>query len=273
MTIPPDHDRHGDPVDMHAAALALAGRGIHVFPVRPGAKIPMVRWGSESTDDPAIINAWWSRWPAASIGVACGPSGLVVIDIDGPAGAESWAALTAEHGEVTTCAVTTGRDGGGRHLWFRAGPAPGVRNSAGLLGPGIDVRGTGGMVLAPPSLHRSGRRYAWAARAPLALLPDWLREAATPTPPARRPSRALPPVPADRLLVGLVRVVSDAPEGTRNDRLYWAGTRAAEHAAAGRLDHTTAVDALLRAAEAAGLPPGEAARTVRSALDGRAVTA
>ncbi|MEX5711780.1 bifunctional DNA primase/polymerase [Parafrankia sp. FMc6] len=256
------------------AALALARRGIHTFPVPPGTKRSYVAWGTEATTDPAVLAGWWARWPAASVGVACRPSGLIVVDIDGPTGMESWSRLVAKHSATETATVTTSRADGGAHLWFLAGDRQAVPNSTSLIAPGVDIRGNrnkigdgaGGMVIAPPSIHRSGRRYQWASAGPLAPLPGWLRSLAMPPAPARRPSRALPPVPPDRLLVGLVKVVLDAPEGTRNSRLFWAGTRAAEHAAAGRLDTTAAVDALLRAAESVGLPALEAARTVQSAL-------
>ncbi|KLL11840.1 bifunctional DNA primase/polymerase [Protofrankia coriariae] len=270
MSIATGTDRSRNLSPNGRAALGLAARGIHVFPVRAGTKFPLVRWATEATTDPETIIDWYTRWPAASVAVACGPSGLIVIDVDGPAGAESWAALTAQHGEVATCTVTTGRDSGGRHLWFLAGDGPSVRNSAGLLGPGLDVRGVGGMVLSPPSVHRSGRHYEWANRAPLAPLPDWLRQAATPAPqPVRRatPGR-VSTASADKVLAALVRVVLTAPEGTRNDRLFWSAVKVVEHADAGRLDTETSVDALLRAAEAVGLPPAEAARTIRSAVEG-----
>lgn len=258
---------------MRGAALALAARGMTVFPVRAGTKYPLVAWSTEATTDPQTIAEWWARWPAASVAVACGPSGLVVVDLDGPTGMQSWAALVAEHSDVETCSVSTGRDGGGAHLWFRADEGAPVPNSAGRLGPGVDVRGAGGMVLAPPSRHRTGRRYQWTSGAPLALLPQWVRALAMPPRPVRRPAPVLSSTPATRALVGLVQVVLDAPEGTRNDRLFWAASRVAEHVDAGRLDRQAGADALLRAAEAAGLPSAEAARTVQSALHRSGVSA
>ncbi len=261
------------------SALRLAAAGMYVFPVPPGTKRSYVAWGTGATTDPQVITGWWSRWPSASIGVACRPSGLVVVDLDGPDGMESWARLTTEHGAVSTCAVSTGRDNGGAHLWFRAGDAR-VPNSSGLLGAGIDVRGNvnrdgdghGGMVVAPPSRHRSGRRYRWSGGS-LATLPGWLVPLAAPPQPARmtRPPRSAVGMSPDRLLGSLVQVVMDAtPETDRNNRLFWAACRGAEHVDAGRLVERVVVAALAGAAEAVGLPAGEAARTIRSAL-GRAV--
>ncbi|WP_163547798.1 bifunctional DNA primase/polymerase [Candidatus Frankia nodulisporulans] len=185
------------PVSLLPAALALAARGMHVFPVRAGSKMPMVRWGSEATTDQDVITSWWTRWPAASIGVACKPSGLTVVDVDGPVGRASWAALTGEHGHTPTASVSTGRTDGGVHYWYRAPQENPPANSRGTetkgVAPGIDIRGAGnsdgGMAVAPPSLHPTGRRYQWADRLPLADLPAWLHELA-----ARPTTLVVPPV-------------------------------------------------------------------------------
>jgi hypothetical protein len=225
-----------------------------------------VAWGTVATTDTAAITRWWAeQYPGASIGVSCGPSGLVVVDLDGEAGMRSWGRLAAEHGDAPTASVSTGRDGGGLHLWYRAPEGRPVRNSAGRVAPGIDVRGVGGMVLAPPSRHRAGRRYRWHDRLPLATLPGWLHALAAPPPPPRRP----PPAArcgGNRVLVGLVDVVLRAEPGTRNSRLFWAAAKAAGHAATGLLDAVDAADALLSAAERIGLPATESARTIKSAF-------
>jgi putative DNA primase/helicase len=105
-------------------------------------------------------------------------SGLVVLDIDAKSnGEESLFALEAEHGQLpSTLTALTG--GGGRHLLF-AHPGGELRNSAGTLGPGLDIRGDGGYIVAPPSRHASGASYVWQeGRSPadlsLAELPSWL---------------------------------------------------------------------------------------------------
>ncbi|ONH33637.1 bifunctional DNA primase/polymerase [Pseudofrankia asymbiotica] len=258
--------------EMRAAALTLAARGCHVFPVLTGTKQPLVKWGTTepATTDPSVITFWWSTWPRASVGVATGPSGLVVVDLDGDEGVASWLSLVAEHGQVPTATVATGR---GHHLWFLAGDGPELRNSSKLVAPGIDVRAVGGYVIAPPSWHRTGVRYRWENDDQPAPLPAWVRALATPPAPEPRPAapRFRPAsgsgtAAPDRILAGLVQVVMDAAEGTRNDRLYWAARRVAEHAGAGRLDLETGADALLSAAAAVGLPAFEAERTVQSGL-------
>src|SRR5262249_32485279 len=103
----------------------------------------------------------------------------VAIDIDPRHGGDATlSALVAKHGSLPpTLQAITG--GGGFHLYFRAPEGVDIRNSTGKLGAGIDVRGKGGYVLLPPSLHISGRRYAWESGLKekgigLAPLPDWV---------------------------------------------------------------------------------------------------
>ena len=116
----------------------------------------------DATTDPEQIRKWWGLWPDANIGVPTGAdgSGLIVVDVDGPAGEE---ALTRYGPIPPTPTVLTGK---GRHIYF-AHPGDGreIRNSGGRgqrkLGDLLDSRGDGGYVVVPPSLHASGRRYRW----------------------------------------------------------------------------------------------------------------
>ncbi len=168
-----------DPTNL-AAALAYAGRGWSVVPLVPREKRPLIAW-TPHQEKPAAedeVRTWFSRWPGANVGVVTGAvSGLVVLDIDPQHdGEESLAKLEAEHGPLpgTTMAVT---GGGGRHLYF-IHPGGVVRNKVGLA-PGVDLRGDGGLIVAPPSIHPSGGRYAWAPghdpnAAPPARMPAWL---------------------------------------------------------------------------------------------------
>lgn len=155
-------DNEGAGNALLAAALQCAARGWHVLPLRPAGKQPLTRHGcQEATVDAPTITVWWRRWPQANVGIACGPSGLVVIDLDhGRGGLEAWADLRGRYAfdDATVMALT---GGGGMHLYFQAPADLPIGNSAGRLGPGIDVRGSGGYVVAPPSRHPSGRAYAW----------------------------------------------------------------------------------------------------------------
>ena len=155
------------------AALAYARRGIPVFPCEPGGKRPLTYNGFwDATADAPRVAAWWRRWPNANVGVPTGErSGLLVLDVDSDAGGpDSLVLLERSHGPLPrTAKARTG--GGGVHLYFRYPAGETVRNSAGRLGPGLDVRGEGGYVVVPPS--RTQSTYEWLDKAPLAE-PAWL---------------------------------------------------------------------------------------------------
>ena len=176
-----------------------ASRGWHLFPLYPidnngqcacgdpecgspgkhplGTLVP--NGLANATTDTATILQWWSIWPDAHTGIRTGAlSGIIVMDVDaGNGGWDSIDQLETEHGTIpSTPTVATG--GGGAHVYFRH-PGGMVPNSAGRIAPGIDLRGDGGYVVAPPSLHVSGATYTWADgfspdAVPLAPAPSWL---------------------------------------------------------------------------------------------------
>lgn len=137
---------------MLAAALEYAARGWLVFPCLVGSKFPATEHGfKDATTDTATIRKWWEANPNLNVAVATGrESGFFVVDID-PAnsGDVEWHMLTAQNGDPPTYRVRT--PSGGTHYYFRMPPSSDVRNRAGVR-KGIDVRGTGGYVLTPPSL-------------------------------------------------------------------------------------------------------------------------
>lgn len=162
-------------VTCRAAALEYARAGLGVFPLHgmrrvgkttalrctcgnakcenPG-KHPRTQNGfKDATDDPTVIEEWWGRWPDANVGIATG-SGLVVVDIDPRHGGTSVGLELPE-----TRRATTG--GGGEHWYYWTGDGVPVPNSSGLIADGVDIRGDGGYVVAPPSVHASGRPYGW----------------------------------------------------------------------------------------------------------------
>ena len=161
------------------AALDHARRGFHVFPITPGAKSPpLVRWKTEATTDPNKIHRLWADWPTANIGIATGPSGLLVVDVDNRGGKDGDCSLDfieLEWGDLpqTLTAVTAS---GGRHIYLKGSS----RNSVCKLGPGLDVRSIGGYVVAPGSRLEGGREYRWKTDAPVATAPPWLVAAAAP---------------------------------------------------------------------------------------------
>ena len=156
------------------AAVDYAARGWRVLPLR--GKLPLA--GSSgclgATSDPAAVALWPS---GANVGIATG-RGLVVLDVDSRHdGGDSLAELERRHGQLpATVSAETG--GGGEHFYFASRAA--VKNSAGRLGEGLDVRGEGGYVVAPPSVHPdTGRGYVWDSHpddVKLAPLPGWLAQ-------------------------------------------------------------------------------------------------
>jgi Bifunctional DNA primase/polymerase, N-terminal/AAA domain len=174
------------------AALRYAGNGWRVVPVLPGSKRPaLTRWTEAATADAEKVRRWWTEeHPDAGVGIVTGPgSGLWVLDVDDP---DSLAELEERH-ERLPATLTSITGSGGYHLFFRWPAGAEVRNDAGRrLGPGLDVRGEGGFVVAPPTLHPNGAEYAWdlgepeePADAPAWLLELVTREEARPERPAR----------------------------------------------------------------------------------------
>ncbi len=278
------------------SALDAVLRGWHVFPCAVGGKRPALRgnWQELATRSPDQVRDWWARAPY-NIGIACGPSGLVVIDLDQPrdgagddpdddgalfplSGADRLSRLAREHGERYpggTYVVDT--PSGGCHLYFSVA-VEGARNSAGVLGPHIDVRAGGGYVVGAGS--RIGGQAYTARKGPRdpAPLPSWLGRLVAEAPVAL-------PVPAPRLPVAdraqgrayamaalraeTSRVAAAVP-GTRNDTLNRAAFSLGQLVAAGLLPPVPVITGLISAAMYAGLPEEEAARTVRSGMAGGA---
>jgi Bifunctional DNA primase/polymerase, N-terminal/Primase C terminal 1 (PriCT-1) len=170
--------QHDTPIAQ--AAAAYLARGWSVLPLRHGDKRPLMGWEmlQQARADAATLAQWFTRWPTANVGIVTGEiSNLIVLDVDPKHGGDdSLAGLERRFGALPeTVEAQTGGDG--RHLYF-AHPGGFVPNRAGLA-QGIDLRGDGGYIVAPPSLHPSGKPYAWSAgRAPddiaLAALPRWL---------------------------------------------------------------------------------------------------
>ena len=206
------------------AALDCRRLGWSVIPMHPRSKRPLVRWQlyQYRCADAAEIGDWFRRWPDANLAIVTGVvSGLVVLDIDSRHGGEAGLQqLEAANGPLTeTVEARTG--GGGRHLYF-AHPGEMVRNRVGIVA-GVDVRGDGGYVVAPPSMHPFGERYCWIRSPEVhhpARLPGWLLHAVR----TKTGPRGHPVDHWQRLLR------EGVGEGTRNDsvaslagHLFWHG--------------------------------------------------
>lgn len=149
--------RLASPAVLLEAALWYANQGLPVFPCQPGGKTPATTHGfKDATTDLEVIRTWWRQTPAANIGLPTGGR-YDVLDIDGPPGYRSVAKLadTGRLPEFYAGRVITAR--GGMHYYL---PATGAGNAAGFR-PGLDYRGAGGYVIAPPSRAASGRHWRW----------------------------------------------------------------------------------------------------------------
>ena len=150
---------------MYDAAIEYAKKGFAVFPLKYRDKVPLTRNGcKDATTDAAQIKAWWQKYPNANIGLATGSVSqnvfVIDLDIDEDRGIDGYHSLEdwqREHGDFPeTWTAITGR--GGYHLYYRGNGR--VKNRAGII-DGVDIRGNGGYVVAPPSIHKNGNRYEW----------------------------------------------------------------------------------------------------------------
>jgi hypothetical protein len=253
--------------DLAAAARSLAAAGVPVFPCEPDGKRPLTRRGFlDATSDPEQVAAWWSRNPDANIGLPTGArSGVVAVDVDvhGPIdGRVAWRRASAA-GLVDGAGLLVRTPTGGAHAYFPAAPGAEQRSWQ-AAGAGVDFRGDGGYIIAPPSrrtIDSVARRYEIADIAAHSIGPveaARLRDFLGPRPAApARSDGAAATVDAERLAAW----VAGRGEGERNRGLFWAACRLAEHGT----PPTDALDALGPAAAEAGLSEREIATTVRSA--------
>lgn len=258
-------------MDFLEAAFHLCSFGWKVFPLVPGEKVPAIpkkeggRGVLDATDDEDTIAAWARRFPDANIGVACGEaSGILVVDVDTNHGGVDALRELLEEGKRLPASVTVRTANGGFHLYFRyvAGP----KNSKSLLAKGVDIRTSGGYVVAPPSRLTGGRTYSWK-RPPLGSdlpdLPLWAIEKLRPrerTPFYREPSGD----PGD--LTGLIEFLKQAPEGERNAILFWTSARAGEMIGRGEISLHEARAQIASAAASIGLSQSEISKSLESGL-------
>lgn len=164
------------------AAARYIACGWPIFPIIPRGKTPLTKHGlKDATTDPRLISDWWGQWPDANIGYPTGER--IVFDVDGSDGEAALKELEGKHGKLPhTLQAKTGR---GRHIYFAANGAS-VKNSASKLGPHLDVRGEGGYVILPPSIHENGSKYEWITHIkPGPLPPQLVALLAEPTRPQR----------------------------------------------------------------------------------------
>ncbi|MHB9860317.1 bifunctional DNA primase/polymerase [Streptomyces sp. YIM S03343] len=277
------------------AALAAAARGWHVFPLRPNTKRPALhgeksctgtgpcadghlKWEQRATVDPDRIRAAWTTAPF-NVGIATGPSGLVVVDLDvpkdkgssdAPGGAASFGALCERAGHAVPTTYRTRTASGGTHLYFTAPTGLRLANTAGTLAELVDTRAWGGYVVAAGSITPAGPYEALCAPE-TAPLPGWLLSILRPAPRASQaPSMAASGQSrryADVALANEVRNVAAAQVGDREATLFRAARALGRFVAWGDIPRHVVEQALQEGGEAAGLAPAECRSTLRSALN------
>jgi hypothetical protein len=228
----------------------------------------------DATTDLELIERWWDRWPDANIGVRTGDM-FDVLDLDGTDALDALDDAAPGAPALVGPMVHTGR---GLHIYMTAS---GTGNRNPLLAGGVDWRGRGGYVVAPPSLHHLGHRYQWddvhGIDAPLTALPRWLDDLVHKRTPARPPAPSGRPLVASgrygaRALDAEVAKVATSPEGTRNGTLNAAAFSLGQLVAGGELDAGTVAQQLLVVAMRSGLPEAEALATIRSGMTSGART-
>ncbi len=285
--------RWGSPA---AAAISHARRGWVLVPLRPGTGLPARKWKNLTCTPPGAVA---EHWPGSQFnpGILTGPSDVVVVDLDSaehggtlpPEWADSGAACGSDVLAIlaeracqpvpATYEVLTPRQG--RHLYFTAPAGQVIGNSAGRIGPMIDVRGRGGLVVAAGSV-RDGKPYELADDRDPVPLPEWLADLAIrrEPPAARQPVTANVTITRDvtrdsndyasAALRSEIAILLGTGRGRRNDQLNKAAFSLGTLVGAGTLTEADVTTALLAAAEAIGLAADDGltqcARTIASGL-------
>jgi hypothetical protein len=298
---------HGTGTRLMSVALAAAHAGHYVLPLWPKTKVPALHgerscpgtgacstghrgWEQRASRDPELIRRWWQARPF-NVGLATGPSRLVVLDLDAAHGQQpppEWAGALHGRDVLTQLAERAGEPypgdtytvrtpTGGRHLYYSAPDDPQLvlRNTIGRLGWRIDSRAAGGYIVVAGSVVAAGR-YEVIHRRPIAALPAWLIPLLVkPEPPEHEPSSmdgAAVPLSTSRRDAYL-RAVRDrvvhAEDGTRHDVLLRAAASLGRLVAGGEIgddDARVALYAAAAALERRGFPAWEIDRIIEDGL-------
>jgi hypothetical protein len=241
------------------SALALASQGMPVFFCASDKRPTTPHGFHDATTDPVAVVEMYGLHPGPLVGIPTGEtSGIDVLDLDRKHDtAAAW--WTTNRKRIPKTQVHRTRSGG-LHLLFRH--AASLRNSASKIALGVDTRGDGGYVIWWPA---SG--FEVLSTAPVVAWPSWLLAELLPKKTDAVPiSREVQDTLSDRRLRGLVRLVAGAPEGRRNQILFWAACRLAGSHAETNITEAFAREVLVDAAQRSGLGVAEAQRTIQSAL-------
>lgn len=238
-------------------------------------KHPRVRNGvKDATTDAGQIGEWWAKWPNANIGIATGAeSGFFGLDIDDDKGGSE---SLADKPSIEAPQAATGN---GLHAYLNH-PGYRVRNVA--LHEGVHIRGDGGYLAAPPSLHATGRRYGWIVppNGRLPEAPEWLLEMLEASAPHQEDAPQdggvrtdIGEVPrhirqyVEVALTQEANALAETPEGRRNMTLNKAAYKIGGYVSPGYVSEETVRERLTAAALESGLPKHEVKRTLKSGLE------
>jgi len=262
---------------MLSQAQAYAKSGMHVFPVKEKCKQPANSNGFKgATTSPEKIQSFWQT-TAFNIGLATGEiNNLIVVDVDDE---KTWAEYLTTQPEALPVGPIV-KTGNGHHLYFAYPKGRKMRNKTKVKNLGFDVRADGGYVVAPPSIHHTGKVYKFTTTGEPPQMPEWLLELISDPEKTTNTgidfNTAMPAANDNQAyyttaLDSECRAVATAQKGTRNDALNKAGFSLGQLVAGGGISENVARQALTQAANQAGLSANEIAKTLASGLqDGKA---
>ena len=268
------HARHGRavlPVYWTNGGRCACGRADCPSPGKHPIPELVPRGVKQATTSRVVIRAWWAYAPLANPALATGEiSGVAVLDVDGDHGGfDSLDQLEQQNGTLPQTQRV--RTGAGEHLYFIY-PRIHLKNTAGKLGPGLDVRCCGGYVVTVGAVHLSGHVYSWQEgyrpdQVSMAALPGWLlKRLTTPDPRPCLPRRSTGRSYAAAALASEEQQLLSTPVGQRNTRLNLAAFRLARFVACEALAHGDVEAVLFDVAARLGIPPHEARATISSGL-------
>ena len=259
-------------INFKTIALPLIKNNWSVFPLK--GKVPITKNGvKDATKDLDQIEAWGKKYPRSNCGIATGtPSGVIVLDIDdgfGKKGSDSMAKLVNKFGKLPeTFVVKTGH---GYHYYFKA-PQFEIRNSASKIGENLDIRGEGGYVVSPRSIHPETKEpYKIIQEYPLSPIPDFLipllKEETIQTPINPFHQENFTHKYVQKTLENICSDIANAREGSRNEKLNIGAYSLGRLIPNGYLEESTAVDSLCISAQSCGLKEKEILKTIKSGLE------
>ncbi len=262
-------------------ALHFASLGMKILPLKPGQKVPAdTGWPEQATSNEQTIKTWFATRPQMNYGIACGQSGILVVDLDvkkGDNGIANWRALSSN---LNLSTFEVGTPSGGLHQYYWG---EGFRNSAGKIADGVDLRASGGYVVGPGSQTSEGTYFSglpWhfpdtreiqTASEPLKKLLGSRKAAESLEPTGVLPATGVPvsthlsKAQAESLGRKLVDVLNAQP-GSRNETLNRAAFGIGALIREGAITNLSAQNLLLNVAKEIGLLASEALATIESGL-------